>query len=92
MIDEASALGAIQFDANTALQFRRDVLRPFLDHHLRDVVLRREQSGQVEIYGIGVGLDLSPYYRRSRALDLTTPPGNAVFFEIVEMLGGRGRR
>ena len=35
-IDEASALGAIQFDANTALQFRRDVLRPFLDHHLRD--------------------------------------------------------
>jgi len=35
-IDEASSLGAIQFDANTALQFRRDVLRPFLDHFLRD--------------------------------------------------------
>ena len=35
-IDEASSLGAIEFDANTALQFRRDVLRPFLDHFLRD--------------------------------------------------------
>ncbi len=35
-IDEASSLGPIQFDANTALQFRRDVLRPFLDHFLRD--------------------------------------------------------
>ena len=35
-IDEASSLGPIRFDANTALQFRRDVLRPFLDHFLRD--------------------------------------------------------
>ena len=39
-IDEASRLGAIQFDANTALQFRRDVLRPFLDHHLLDAAPR----------------------------------------------------
>jgi hypothetical protein len=35
-IHEASRLGAIQFDADTALQFRRDVLRPFLDHYLLD--------------------------------------------------------
>ena len=35
-IDEGSALGAIHFGADTALQFRRDVLRPFLDHYLKD--------------------------------------------------------
>ena len=64
----------------------------YLDHHLRDVVQRQEQSGRVEICGIGVGLDLSPYYSRSQALDLSTPPANAVFFEIVAMLAGRGRR
>ena len=35
-IDEGSALGVIRFGADTALQFRRDVLRPFLDHYLKD--------------------------------------------------------
>ena len=35
-IDEGSHLGAIQFDQNTALWFRQNVLRPFLDHYLKD--------------------------------------------------------
>ena len=35
-IGDGSALGAIKFDADTALQFRRDVLRPFLDRYLKD--------------------------------------------------------
>lgn len=64
----------------------------YLDHHLRDVVTRQEQSGRVEICGIGVGLDLSPYYTRSRALDLSAPPGNRVFHEILQMMAGQGRR
>ena len=33
---DGSALGAIKFDADTALQFRRDVMRPFLDQYLKD--------------------------------------------------------
>jgi putative CocE/NonD family hydrolase len=33
---EGSSLGAIRFDADTALQFRRDILRPFLDQYLKD--------------------------------------------------------
>jgi putative CocE/NonD family hydrolase len=37
-IGEGSALGAIRFGADTALQFRRDILRPFLDHYLKDEV------------------------------------------------------
>ncbi len=58
----------------------------YLDHHLRDVVLREEQQGRVAIRGLGVGLDLSPYYRRSHALDLSAPPGNRVFGEILQMI------
>jgi uncharacterized protein len=32
---DGSSLGAIRFDADTALQFRRDTLIPFLDAHLK---------------------------------------------------------
>jgi putative CocE/NonD family hydrolase len=35
-IDDGSTLGAIRFESNTALWFRRNVLRPFLDHYLKD--------------------------------------------------------
>ena len=35
-IREGSALGAIKFDSDTALAFRRDILRPFLDQYLKD--------------------------------------------------------
>jgi len=35
-IADGSHLGAIQFGSDTALEFRRDVLRPFLDHFLKD--------------------------------------------------------
>jgi putative CocE/NonD family hydrolase len=33
---EASALGAIRFNSDTALTFRREILRPFLDQYLKD--------------------------------------------------------
>ncbi|MBA3625100.1 MAG: cobalt chelatase [Methylibium sp.] len=75
---------------DTATNLAND--RHYLDHHLRQIVGRREQSGGVAIYGVGVGLDLSPYYGRSQALDLSGSTGNQVFREILEMLAGRGRR
>jgi putative CocE/NonD family hydrolase len=34
-IREGSSLGAIKFNSDTALTFRRDILRPFLDHYLK---------------------------------------------------------
>ena len=64
----------------------------YLDHHLREVVARRERQGTVEILGLGVGLDLSPFYRRCLAIDLATPPDNALFGEILQLIGGRHRR
>jgi putative CocE/NonD family hydrolase len=36
MIRDGSALGAVKFNSDTSLTFRRDVLRPFLDHYLKD--------------------------------------------------------
>ncbi len=33
---DGSSLGALRFDADTGLQFRRDFLRPFLDQYLKD--------------------------------------------------------
>jgi uncharacterized protein len=35
-IREGSALGAIKFNSDTSLTFRREILRPFLDQHLKD--------------------------------------------------------
>jgi putative CocE/NonD family hydrolase len=36
MIADGSALGAIRFHADTAREFRRNILAPFLAHHLKD--------------------------------------------------------
>jgi putative CocE/NonD family hydrolase len=35
-IRDGSALGAVRFESNTALTFRREILRPFLDQYLKD--------------------------------------------------------
>lgn len=49
----------------------------YLDDHLRDTVQREELRG-TEILGVGVGLDLSPYYRRRLVLDLGGRLANSV--------------
>ena len=64
----------------------------YLDHHLRDVVDRCKQAGGVEIVGVGVGLDLSPYYSRSHVLDLAASTGNQIFREITGLIAGHGGR
>ncbi|HEV2960447.1 MAG TPA: CocE/NonD family hydrolase [Candidatus Angelobacter sp.] len=35
-IDDGSTLGALKFNSDTALYFRREILRPFLDRYLKD--------------------------------------------------------
>ena len=35
-IGDGSSLGAIKFNSDTALYFRQEILRPFLDHYLKD--------------------------------------------------------
>lgn len=63
----------------------------FLDQHLREVVARQQALG-TEILGVGVGLDLSPYYAHSHVLDLEQGVGNEVFDEIIRMLAAHTRR
>ncbi|HET7503839.1 MAG TPA: CocE/NonD family hydrolase [Kofleriaceae bacterium] len=41
-IDDGSALGPVKFGSDTALYFRREILRPFLDHYLKDEAPRIE--------------------------------------------------
>ena len=40
-IDDGSSLGAFKFGSDTALYFRQHILRPFLDHYLKDERRRR---------------------------------------------------
>lgn len=64
----------------------------YLDNHLKEVVARRTREGQVEILGLGVGLDLSPFYRDCLATDMSQALDTRLFDEIVELIGGRHRR
>jgi cobaltochelatase CobT len=41
----------------------------YLDNHLKEVVATHEATRDVDVIGLGVGLDLSPYYRHCVALD-----------------------
>lgn len=58
----------------------------YLEHHLRDVVAAQEAAGRIGIAGIGVGLDLSPYYSLSQVIDVAASTGNQVFAEIRSVL------
>ncbi|MFL9934498.1 cobalt chelatase [Paraburkholderia sp. RL18-103-BIB-C] len=61
----------------------------YLDNHLKEVVARHEASRDVEVLGLGVGLDLSPYYGRCLAVDLSVPPDMKLFAQIVGWIGAR---
>lgn len=61
----------------------------FLDNHLRQVARMIEARGDIELYALGFGLDLSTYYRNSLELDLPEVLENRVFKEIIQMLRKR---
>lgn len=63
--------------------------RHYLEQHLREVVARREVEGRVEVVGIGIGLDLGPYYRRSLALELSNGLERSHFRELARVAGRR---
>jgi cobaltochelatase CobT len=63
----------------------------YLDQHLREVVERYETARRVEVLGLGVGLDLSPYYRHHFAVDLSAPPDMTLFARLAQWLGARRR-
>ena len=62
----------------------------YLDNHLRQAASMVEARGEIELYALGFGLDLSPYYRHSLALDIPEKIENSIFKEILAMLMRRG--
>jgi cobaltochelatase CobT len=64
----------------------------YLDHHLRDVVQGLECRGAVEVFGVGVALDLSPYYSRCHVLDLQAGGPRDWLRELLGLVGGGSRR
>lgn len=57
-----------------------------LQAHLREVVAAQRRRGGVEILGVGVGLDLSPWYERSVLLDPSAPLAMGDFAALVRLL------
>ena len=64
----------------------------YLDQHLMQIVQKHEEQGTVQIFGIGVGLDLSVFYSRCQAIDLTQGLRHEVFGELIELISGHRRR
>ncbi|MFT5707431.1 MAG: cobaltochelatase CobT [Oceanospirillaceae bacterium] len=62
----------------------------YLDNHLRQAASMIENTGEIELYALGFGLDLSPYYRHSLALEIPEKIENSIFKEILKMLMRRG--
>lgn len=42
----------------------------YLDNHLKQVITNESMRNGIEIYGVGMGVDLSTYYRKNIVLDL----------------------
>ncbi len=57
-----------------------------LERHLRQVIAEIEGSGQVELSAIGIGHDVTRYYRRALTLVDAGQLGGAVVDELVELL------
>lgn len=64
----------------------------YLDNHLQQVAGMLETRGDIELYALGFGLDLSTYYRHNLALELPERLENGVFKEILQMIAKHGRR
>jgi len=58
----------------------------YLDNHLRHVCEMLEARGDIELYALGFGLDLSNYYRSNLALDLPEILENGVFKDILQLI------
>jgi cobaltochelatase CobT len=59
----------------------------FLDRHLQQVAGDIEAAGDIELSAVGVGLDLSAYYRRSLVIDLASSGlRHRVFSEVLGVM------
>lgn len=80
VISDGSPMDAATAQANDAF---------YLDNHLKEVVARHEARRDVDVIGLGVGLDLSPYYRHCVALDLAEPLDMPRLVGLARWIGAR---
>jgi cobaltochelatase CobT len=77
VISDGSPMDAATNQANDAY---------YLDNHLKQVVAQQGASGEIDVLGLGVGLDLSPYYRHALAVDLSVAPDMALLSEVARWI------
>ena len=58
----------------------------YLDNHLKQVIERESIKNNIEIHGVGMGVDLSPYYRNNITLDVQESCLFGLCRNIFEML------
>ena len=66
----------------------------YLDNHLQQVtqqIDRQNARSGLQLCALGVGLDLSPFYSRCQAIDLSAPPGH-VLRDMLQLLARPARR
>lgn len=64
----------------------------YLDNHLKNTVEKYDRRNGIEIFGIGVGLSLTPYYQHCLAIDLGESLSNNLFRQILHMIAQAQRR
>lgn len=57
----------------------------YLDNHLKQVVQAYERSQEIQVLGVGVGLDLSPFYRHSLSIDLSQGLKNQMLYDLATL-------
>jgi cobaltochelatase CobT len=60
----------------------------YLDQHLLQVVQRLEQTRQVQVFGLGLGLDLSRFYSSSQVIDTSQGLQRETLRDCVALLAG----
>lgn len=70
---------------DTATQRANDEF--YLDKHSKSAVSELRGRHGIEVYGLGVGLDLSPYYARCLAVDLSDGISNRIYDEFIDLIG-----
>jgi cobaltochelatase CobT len=61
----------------------------YLDRDLQATAQRIERAGQIELRGVGLGLDLSAFYARSVVLDMQNHRSAHTLGEILTLLRPR---
>jgi cobaltochelatase CobT len=57
----------------------------YLEHHLHQVIAQIEGRGAIELLAIGIGHDVTEYYRRAVMLDDEKRLGNAMTEQLCDL-------